>query len=314
LRKNYNKGIYLILLLLIILPLFLGNYKLQLAIMSGVFILLTLSLNLMCGYTGQFSFGHAGFYAIGAYTSAILATRYNLPFLIGLIGAFVMSGIVGLVIGLPCLRTKSIYLSVMTIGFGMIVNLLANNLDFLTGGTSGIMKIPRPNLFRTDLSYYYIVLAAVVIIIYFTNEIINSKFGRALISIREDELAASTMGINITYYKVFSFVLSASIAGVAGALYAHFARFICPDSFTMHTSIKILVMVVLGGLGSIWGSVIGAIIGSLLPEMLRSMQNYYYFAYGIMLILLLLFFPDGLISVINNFTCEGKLIYDFTCR
>lgn len=286
--------------ILCILPLILGKYQLQLYVMLGIFVIYTISLNLVAGFTGQFSMGHAGFVAVGAYTSALLSTKLALPLFLSIPAAGIVSALAGLLIGTPCLKVKNTYLSVMTIGFGTIVYMLANNLEPLTGGVSGIMNIPRPKLFNNGLLYCYFTLFFVLLIYYCCDRLIKSSVGRAFIAVREDQLAASAMGINVAKYRLLAFVLSAAIAGVGGSLYAHFARFINPEVFNMALSTRILVMTVVGGLGSLAGSVLGGVVIYLLPEMLRFLQDYYYLIYGVILILILLFLPDGLISFFNS--------------
>lgn len=286
-------------LALLFLPMALSEFRLHLAIMTGIFMVLSLSLNLISGNTGIVSLGHAGFFAIGAYTSAILA-KSGTPFLAALLAGALLSGLFSLLLAIPALRVTGIYLKVITIAAGLIVHLLVTNLE-ITGGVSGIMGIPRPSVFglhfRSTLQYYYLVVFWLLLSIGLVVLIEHSYIGRALKSLRDDELAATTLGVNPITFKVLAFFLSATLAGIAGSLYAHYARFIGPDSFTISLSIRILMMIVIGGLGSVWGSVLGTLMIYLLPEVLRFLDTSYYLVFGLLLTLMALFLPGGLIQI-----------------
>jgi branched-chain amino acid transport system permease protein len=285
-------------------------YFLHLAILAGIYIILTLSLNLIIGYAGQVSLGHAAFYGIGAYASALVAIYWHLPFPAAALMAILVAGFCGLALGLPTLRLKEDYLAIVTLGFGVIVDLVFLNLD-LTGGPDGLPGIPPPNFlglsFREPRVYLILVVVIVILVLVATYRLVDSYHGRALRAIRDHEITAQVMGINTPAYKVFIFTLAAALAGLAGSLYAHYITFINPETFALHTSILILTMVVLGGMGSIAGSVLGALILTVLPEMLRQVHAYQDLVYGALLMMLLIWRPEGILG-------RGKLSLKFLQR
>jgi len=295
---------FVILLLVFSLPLWLPHYPLHLACMVGIFVILSVSLNILVGFAGQISLGHAAFFAVGAYTSTLLAVKFGIPFWLGIFAAGFVSLAFGILLGVPTLRVRDIYLSVVTICFGLIVQLALVNLESITGGARGIYGIPRPSIlgfsFSTPQSYYYLILLFALFSIFSSLRILRSRYGRAFLSIRENELAAETVGIRTTYYKILAFAISSFYAGLAGSLYAHYITYINPDAFTFGTSIDVLVMIVIGGLGNTWGAVIGAIVISLLPEYLRFMQQYYRAVFGIGLIFMMVFMRTGIISTLEK--------------
>ena len=249
-------------------------------------VILAVSLNLINGFTGQFSLGHAGFMAVGAYTSALLTIYTGWPFTIVLLIAGIVSALIGLLIGLPTLRLRGDYLAIATLGFGEIVRVVILNLK-ITGGPRGLGGIaPKTSFFSAEL-------VAILTVIIFVN-MIRSSHGRAFVAIREDEIAAEAMGIDTTRYKVLAFSVGAAFAGIAGGLFAHHQMFIDPRSFTFQRSIEILVMVVFGGLGSITGSIVAAGALTILPEALRGIAQYRMVVYALLLIGLMLVRPQGL--------------------
>jgi branched-chain amino acid transport system permease protein len=249
-------------------------------------VILAVSLNLINGFTGQFSLGHAGFMAVGAYTSALLTIYTGWPFTIVLLVAGIVSALIGLLIGLPTLRLRGDYLAIATLGFGEIVRVVILNLK-ITGGPRGLGGIaPKTSFFSAEL-------VAILTVIIFVN-MIRSSHGRAFVAIREDEIAAEAMGIDTTRYKVLAFSVGAAFAGIAGGLFAHHQMFIDPRSFTFQRSIEILVMVVFGGLGSITGSIVAAGALTILPEALRGIAQYRMVVYALLLIGLMLVRPQGL--------------------
>ena len=283
-------------------------YVSRIIMLAGIAITLAVSLNLINGFTGQFSIGHAGFMAVGAYSSAYFTVNYGERMAAGLgggvLGAFVeftlatiigmlTAAIAGLIVGVPSLRLKGDYLAIVTLGFGQIIVVLLNNIDAV-GGARGYSGIPIVK------SFFWIFLIAVATIVIVYN-IVNSAIGRALISIREDELAAEAMGINTTRYKVMAFVISSALAGAGGVLLAHFDGYLNPKSFEFLKSIEILIMVILGGLGSIIGSILGAILLTVLPEVLRGFAEYRMVIYSLLLIILMITRPQGLLGNIDPF-------------
>ncbi len=286
----------------IAVPFFLSGYQLQVAVMVGIFALLTLSLNLLSGYAGMISLGHAGFFLIGSYTSAILATRFGMPFPVSMAAAAAVTAVSGLLLSIPALKLSGHFLAVITIAFGLILHLLSINLEFITNGVSGISGIARPSFgswsMKSDASYYWLVLATLALVCLLVSAYVRSGYGRALRALRDDEIAAGCMGVDVKVAKVHAFVISAAIAGIAGCLYAHYVRYINPESFTLDISIRILIMMVVGGVGSILGSVVGALVVYVLPETLRFLNDYYYLVFGFVIMLLMLVLPRGLVSLV----------------
>jgi len=267
----------------------LNSYYLQILVVIGINIILTIGLNLINGFTGQFSLGHAGFMAIGAYVSAFLTTKMHLAiFPVALLIGGLVAALMGVLIGLPTLRLKGDYLAIATLGFGEIIRVSILNIKEV-GAATGLIGIPK----YTDLFGVFLTTVLVIII---TRNFIYSSHGRACISVREDEIAAEAMGINTTKYKVVAFTIGAFFAGIAGALFAHYFMYINPASFTFMKSVEILVMVTLGGLGSITGSVIAAILLTVMSEVLRAAGELRMIIYSALLVLLMLFRPQGLMG------------------
>jgi branched-chain amino acid transport system permease protein len=253
-------------------------------------IILAVSLNLVTGFTGQFSLGHAGFMSIGAYVCALVVLRYDSVegFLLGILAGALAATIVGILIGIPTLRLKGDYLAIATLGMAEIIRVVFLNLE-ITNGAAGLSGIPRyTNWFWM---YFFVVLTVV-----FINNFIRSSYGRACISIREDEIAAESMGINTTKYKVMAFAIGAFFAGVAGALFASYFYFLKPNTFGFLKSIDILVIVVLGGMGSVTGSVIAAVLLALISTFLQSFTEIRMILYSLLLVVIMIFRPQGLMG------------------
>lgn len=270
-----------------------SRYYARIIYKAGIYVIAAVSLNLTCGFLGQLPLGHAGFMAIGAYTSALITKSFDfggefLTFFIALLAGGVVAAAFGLVIGLPALRLKGDYLAIITLAFGEMIRVIINNLSF-TGGALGIKQIPR----YTNFTWVY---ALCVITIFVSYTLVNSKHGRAVISIRENEIAAESCGVNVTYYKSMTFTLAAFFAGLSGGLYAHYIATISPGVFDFNRSIEILVMVVLGGMGSIVGSVVSASVLTALPELLRTFDNYRMVVYSLLLVVVMIFKPSGLLG------------------
>ena len=249
-------------------------------------IILAVSLNMINGYTGQFSIGHAGFMAVGAYTSAIITVKLGLPFELGLVVATVSAGFLGFMIGLPTLRLDGDYLAIATLGLGEIIRICILNIDYV-GGASGLMGIPR----LTNFAYTFWIM---MFVIFFIKNFKNSAAGRCCLAIRENEIAADTMGINSTKYKVMAFTLGAAFAGTAGALFSHYFFLAHPASFTFMRSFDILTMVVLGGLGSMTGSITGATLLTFISAFLSDFPEWRMVIYAVTMIILMLYRPQGL--------------------
>jgi branched-chain amino acid transport system permease protein len=305
LSRNLVKTIYTrylitaaVLVVIYILLMFLVNqgiisdYLLRLMKEIGIFLIAALGLNLILGFTGQFTMGHAAFMSIGAYGSAIMTKNFNMPLPIALLVGIMLAAILAALIGYPILRLKGDYLAICTLGFGEIVKVVIQNVDYV-GGARGISGIPTKTSFL-------IVFFAVALCYAIIRNLINSSKGRAIMSVREDEIAAEAMGINSTKYKMISFIIGSSMAGLAGGLYAHFNSFIDPASFNFSKSIELITYVVLGGMGSISGTVLGTSILIYLPESLRSLsdvfKDYRMLIYALLLVSMMIFRPQGILG------------------
>lgn len=260
-------------------------------ILIGINIILSASLNLINGYTGQFSLGHAGFMAVGAYTGVILTTNFHLPLLVGMIGGGAAAALLGCFIGLPTLRLNGDYLAIATLGLGEIIRIVIMNIQYV-GGAAGFSGIPH-------LTTFAWVFFTMLFTLFFIKNFVNSTHGRACIAIRENEIAAAAMGINTTQYKVMAFTIGAAFAGIAGVLFAHSFYIINPGSFTFMQSFNYLIMVVLGGLGSLTGSVAGAFVVTGLSAALADWPEFRMILYALALILLMFYRPQGLFGYIE---------------
>ncbi len=273
----------------------------QVAIRAGIYVIAAVSLNLTCGFLGQLPLGHAGFMAVGAYTSAIITKMFDfggnetLAFAAAVLAAGLFAALAGVVIGLPALRLKGDYLAIITLAAGEMIRVILQNITIKTDdgvivdGAAGIQRIPA----YTSFPWVFWMCAATIFVTY---TLTRSKTGRAVISIRENEIAAESCGVRTTYYKTLAFVVAAFFAGVSGALYANFIRTVQPGDFDFNRSIEILVMVVLGGMGSIVGSVLSATVLTVLPELLRSFNDYRMVVYSLLLVIVMIFKPSGLMG------------------
>jgi len=269
-------------------------YSMQILVNIGIGIILALGLNIIVGLTGQLSLGHAAFMSVGAFTGALLTIKTGMPFSLTILLSGLITAAVAAAIGWPILRLTGDYLAICTLGFAEIVKVVFLNLD-ITNRALGL-TVPTP---KTAMSMPVIVLVVVCLTIIASAFIQNSRFGRALKAIRDDEIAAESMGINIARYKVQSFAVSAFMAGTGGCLYGHFLGYINPSDFGFLKSIDMLSMIVLGGLGSIPGAVFGASLLSAAPEFLRFMSQYRMLVYGALLVFLMVFRPNGLLGGVN---------------
>jgi branched-chain amino acid transport system permease protein len=286
--------------LLIAVPPLLKNYGVYLFTYWLVFVIATMGLNLTIGYAGQKSLGHAAFFGIGAYTVAIMM-KAGFSFWLGLPVAMLGCFVIGLALGFPALRVQTIYLAFATLGFNTAVWLVIRNEEWLTGGTFGINNITRPQLpgvsLQDPLAYYYFVLAIALIMAGALWKLLQSPWGKAFTALRDNPIRAESLGVNVRAYTLFSFAIGAVYAGVAGALFASLVEFIEPAPFTVGASIMMYLMVVVGGAGYFLGPVLGSAVGVLLPEWLRFAQAWYLFCFGAAVVGLMLWLPDGLLSV-----------------
>ncbi len=286
--------------LLVLIPLGLNDYYRDIMTLTGMYIVLALGLNIVVGQAGLLNLGYVAFYAIGAYTYAILSTNYGLSFWPGLVTGALTAAAVALLLGMPILRLRGDYFAIVTLGLGEITRIILNNWDSVTGGPNGISKIGRPVLagrvLSTTLEFYYLIFIIAIITVFAMHRLIASRIGRAWIAIREDEIAAEAMGVNTLRLKLLAFVLGSAWAGMTGVFFAAKMAFVSPESFTFFESVLILCMVVLGGMGSIPGIILGAFILITLPEIFRDFQDYRMLAFGLALILMMVFKPQGLLG------------------
>ncbi len=294
----------LISVLLVVLPLFLNEYYQDIMTLTGMYVVLALGLNIVVGQAGLLNLGYVAFYAIGAYTYAILSTTFGLSFWPGLIAGGSVAAVFAVLLGMPTLRLRGDYFAIVTLGLGEITRIVLNNWDSMTGGPNGISKIGRPVIagyeLHTTLDFYYLILLLVIITIFAMQRLIASRIGRAWIAIREDEVAAEAMGVNTYRMKLLAFVLASAWAGIAGVFFSAKMAFVSPESFTFFESVLILCMVVLGGMGSIPGIILGALLLITLPEIFRDFQDYRMLAFGVALVLMMVFRPQGLLGTVKN--------------
>lgn len=284
-------------------PLFIGVYAAYILNIVAISVILAVGLNLLMGYTGQVSLGHAGFYAVGAYASAIFTTKVGFPFIVALPFGGTVAIFFSLAIGSAALRIKGHYLALATFGFGLIIQLMAVHWTSLTGGSSGY-QVPRasigPLIFANDKLYLYFTLTVAVLLVIFAHNLVRTRIGRVLISIRDSEIASQAVGINLAKYKLIAFALSAFYAGVAGGLHGPLVGILDPEGFGLWESVLYLTMIVIGGVGTIAGSVIGAAVLVVIPEMLRPVLEYKDAIYSLMLLLFLIYMPEGIYPLLKR--------------
>jgi branched-chain amino acid transport system permease protein len=291
--------------LVLLVPLaFSGGYLMNVLVFVGIHTMLAIALNLLLGYAGQISLGHAGFFGLGAYLSGVLTATYGWNPWLAMPLAALLVGALAFMIGLPILKLKGHYLAMATLGLGIIIYIVFNETIDLTGGPSGLSGIPNLSIgslvFDSDVKNYYLIWTITLVTVLLGLNLANSRVGRALRAVHDSEVAARVMGVNARLLKVQIFALSAVISSVAGSLYAHTMTFISPASFGFNFSVELLTMVVIGGLGSIYGSFLGATLLTLLPEFLRAAHDYDIIIYGGLLMLMVMFMPGGLVRGIPD--------------
>lgn len=306
LSKNKKIVIPVTYILLASVP-FLGvsQYFIRVLCLIGVYSILTISLNLIAGYMGQTSMGHAALYCLGGYCSALLGSKLGWPFWITILFGILGGALGGLILGLSTMRLSGSYLAVITLAFAEVVEMVVLNWNGVTNGPLGVRNIPRPSILGWELTtsnggFYWLMLALVTIAILVSICVVNSKFGRAVRAIKEDELAAKLMGVHTAAYKVKTIVLSGALAGMAGAYYASMNRYIDANTFSFDVSMTILCIVIFGGLGSIPGMIVGSILLIAFPEVLRSLADYRFVVYGLLLIFMMRFRPQGLLGGLSK--------------
>ena len=316
LLKDYGKNLIAVVLAFAILTVLMmtgivNSYYKGIIIFAFINIIIASSLNLVTGYMGQMALGHAGFMALGAYAAAIFALAVDFPpiveLVVGVILGGIVAGIFGILIGIPALRLRGDYLGIVTLGFGEIIRTALLNLE-ITGGAAGLKKIPG----YIDFNQMYILL---VLVITFLFLFIRSRHGRAILSIKEDEIAAESIGIPTTFYKVYGFAISAFIAGVGGGAFAYYQRTLDPKKFTFMLSVEFFIIVVLGGMGSLTGTIIAALVLAFFSEMLHAIENLRLVIYAVILIIMMIFRPKGILGTaefsLKRFPSDFKAFIEF---
>ena len=270
-------------------------YTAQIITLGGVNAIMAISVNVICGITGQLSLGQAGFMAIGSYTTIILTQTVGMPLAVSIVIAALVTVVFGILIGFPTLKLQGDYLAIVTLGFGEIIRVLLVNFKNLTGGANGL-RFTTIFVARADYAYL-IVIGMLVLVIVLLQNLVRSTYGRAILAVREDEIAANSNGVSVFKYKMIGFAIASCIAGIGGALYAPFIGFVKPDVASFNRSIDYLIFVVLGGMGSVTGSVVAAFVLTYLQEFLRFLQDYRLLIYPLILIFVMLFRPQGLLGM-----------------
>lgn len=280
-----------------------SKYIVRIAILCLMYCMLSVSLNLMTGILGQMSFGHAAFWGIGAYTAAILAKDCGWNGISVFLAAALVAGLFGLILSLPVMHLKGYYFTIVTMVFCQIIRIIEINWMSLTNGPLGIMAIPKLKLLgftlKSQTSYYYVILVLLILTTFIVSKLVNSRTGYAILAVRDDDLAAGAMGINVFKYKVSAIVIASMLAGAAGAFYALYTSYIDPSCFTNAVSNNMLVMVIFGGLGNIFGSFVGATVLTILPEALRGFSEYRQLVFGALLVVLMLVRSEGLFGSVH---------------
>ena len=297
-RKN-KLALMLTMVIIIILPAFLrNNYHLMVMNVAALNLIVVIGLNLLVGYAGQISLGHAAFFGIGAYLSGILTATYGFPVWPTVLIAALLTGSVAYGIGIPTLKLEGHYLVMATLGFNIIIYIVMIQLDRVTGGPSGFAGIPPLRLgtfvFNSDRRIYYLFWSVSIGVLLLSLNLIRSRVGRAMAALSHNEIAARCSGVDTEKYKTNIFVISAILASLAGSLYAHYITFVSPGTFSIFYSLQIVTMVLVGGMGSLWGSVFGTVLLTVLPEFLHAVKEYNVLIYGLILVTVLVFFPQGL--------------------
>ena len=295
----------------LIVPAFLSSYMVYIVCLLAIYSIVAIGLNILMGYAGQISVGHTGFFAIGAYTSAILMLRYDVPFWVALPLAGLVAGAIGFLLGIPALRLSGFYLAVATLGFGIAVPLIILKSEGISGGHMGLNP-PRPSLLgvklASDLSYFYLTFAVLLLLLAVACWLLTTKAGRAWVALRDSETAAQAMGINLAYYKTLAFAVSGFYTGIAGSLAGHLITSIHPEGYTFTQSILFLTFIVVGGMASIPGSIMGAVFLTVVQQMLSfgfpglesRFKDLPAIVYGLLLILCIMFLPGGLTGVVEK--------------
>jgi len=301
LRHRTGLAVWVLAVILLGTPLVVSNpYNLGILNLIGLYVIVVLGLNLFIGYAGQISLGHAAFFGLGAYGSAVLTATYNFPAWPAMALTAAVIALVALALGVPTLRLSGHYLAMATLGFNYVVHSIFVQWDQVTGGPSGLSGIPPLSLFGltfdSDIKFHYLVWTCALVALTLCLNLVRSGVGRGLAALAQDEVAAATLGVNVQRDKVLVFVLSAVFASVAGSLYAHYFGYVNPDAFSIFKSLDLVIMVVVGGMGSIWGTLFGVALITILPHLLDFFETYMDIIHGVILVVILLFLPQGFIT------------------
>lgn len=325
-RTPYERlRVYILIALVLLAPVLVSNYVIGLLTLCAIASIGAIGLNILTGFTGQISIGVGAFLGVGGYTSAILTTTLGLSFWIALPVAGIMTAIIGSLFGIPSLRLKGLYLAIATLAAQVVILFVISRWDSLTGGTAG-MVLSRPSfgdfIFSSNTSYYYLTVIILMFTVLYTTNLIRTRTGRAFLAVRDRDVAAQIMGINLFRYKVLAFAISSFFVGIAGALLAHFTMIVSPELYSTDVSIEYLAMILVGGLGSVFGSILGAVFITLLPVFLDNIadimnsiipgfnsviQAFRQFVFGLVIIIFLIFEPGGLVHVWNNIKAYFRL-------
>jgi len=305
-RKKYKAAFTALwsalLVFCLVFPLFAGNYYIRFMTLIFIYVILAVGYNIAAGYCGMTTFSAAALYAAGAYASAVAIGRYNLPFFAGILAAIVVAGIVSLVISLPAFKVKGFYLTLVSMGVLEIVQRILVEWQPVTGGSVGLY-LPEWKMLGFTLDKYgkfYVILAAMVLILIFQRNLVKSRWGRDFRAIQNNEVAAGGMGINFRSYRMLGFFINAAISGIAGCLYASFSGYLSPDTFGFNFTVFVLLMVIVGGGGTLSGPVVGAVVATVIPEMFNTSPDLKQIAYGVTLIVLTQALPGGLVGAVKK--------------
>lgn len=301
--KHNKKFLFLCAILLLVFPWAVpNNYFLMVLNVTALNFIVVIGLNLLMGYAGQISLGQGAFFGLGAYLTAIFTVTLGFPLWPALLLNLLITALVAYIIGMPTLKLEGHYLVMATLGFNVITYILSIQLESVTGGPSGLAGIPRLQIgkfvFDSDIKMYFLLWAISLVIFILSLNLIDSRVGRAMAALSHNEIVAKCIGVPTENYKIKIFAFSALLASLAGALYAHYFTFISPGTFSFFYSIQVVTMVLVGGVGSLWGSLVGAILLTVLPELLHAVKEYNVLIYGLILMLVLVFFPRGLLPVL----------------
>ena len=292
------------LIVLLSLPLFLGKFTIFLLSLLAIYALVSLGLNLLMGYTGQIAAGHAGFLAIGAYVTALFTATFEwVPCPVTLLLAGTISGLIGFLLGIPILRLKGFYIAMATLAFGVVVSEIILQWSSVTGGDDGF-SVPTARIgglvFDSDFKLFYLIIPVTILMTLLAKNLVNGYIGRAFIALRESEIAAQTIGVDLAKYKTIAFAVSAFYTGVAGGLFAFLITYLSPDAFTIELSIDFIAMIVIGGMGSILGSIIGAVILTGMQQVLAGLLDLQILIFGLSLIIFMIFMPRGIVGMLSD--------------